>query len=351
MKLYRKLSKISFLKNSYVFKFLFVTFIGIHIPLIGLLFFILYGEHSVSPHSIVVFTLAMTLIATVITLWVLNKLIKPILLTSKALDNYKNNRVVSKLPTEFKDEAGLLMANIHESIMENEKYINDKQDLVYLLSHDLRTFAGNSRELARLILEENPSDSVTEYADLICQSTNQQFVFIETFIQLIKDEDEISKKRLKPQNIKLSAILSLVGDQVAQKLASKQIELVTVIEVEEVCIKIEKDLLIRVLVNLIDNAIKFSFPNSEIKVRIHLEKGELVFEVSDSGIGFNPKYKEELFKKFTNRGRLGTANEPSTGIGLYLCKKIVEKYHGKLLAESEGVNKGATFSIFFENIN
>jgi signal transduction histidine kinase len=350
MKLYRKLSKISFLKNSYVLKFLFVTFIGIHIPLIGLLFFILYGEHSVSPHSTVVFTLSMTLIATVITLWVLNKLIKPILLTSKALDNYKNNRVVSKLPTEFKDEAGLLMANIHESIIENEKYINDKQDLVYLLSHDLRTFAGNSRELARLILEENPSDSVTEYADLICQSTNQQFVFIETFIQLIKDEDEISKKRLKAQNIKLSDILSLVGDQVAQKLASKQIELVTVIEVEEVCIKMEKDLLIRVLVNLIDNAIKFSFPSSEIKVRIHLEKGELVFEVSDSGIGFDPKYKEELFRKFTNRGRLGTANEPSTGIGLYLCKKIVEKYHGKLTAESEGANKGATFSIFL-NMN
>ncbi|MFM2368584.1 MAG: hypothetical protein RL619_884, partial [Bacteroidota bacterium] len=71
---------------------------------------------------------------------------------------------------------------------------------------------------------------------------------------------------------------------------------------------------------------------------------------SDSGIGFDPKYKEELFRKFTNRGRLGTANEPSTGIGLYLCKKIVEKYHGKLTAESEGANKGATFSIFL-NMN
>jgi signal transduction histidine kinase len=109
--------------------------------------------------------------------------------------------------------------------------------------------------------------------------------------------------------------------------------------------------LIRVLVNLIDNSIKFSLPESEIKVSVHLNKEQLAFVVSDFGIGFDPKYKEELFKKFTNRSRLGTANEPSTGIGLYLCKKIVEKYQGELLAESDGVNKGAVFSIFFKNSN
>jgi signal transduction histidine kinase len=73
--------------------------------------------------------------------------------------------------------------------------------------------------------------------------------------------------------------------------------------------------------------------------------------VSDTGIGFDSKYREDLFKKFTNQGRLGTANESSTGIGLYLCKKIIEKYKGKLLAESAGVNKGASFSVVFEYLN
>ncbi|MFV5689361.1 sensor histidine kinase [Flavobacterium sp. ZT3R25] len=168
---------------------------------------------------------------------------------------------------------------------------------------------------------------------------------------MIKDEDEISKKETDPKNVQIASVLSRVGEQVAQKLASKKIKLITVIEIEEARLKIEEDLLIRVLVNLIDNAIKFSLPESEIKVSVHLNKGQLAFVVSDSGIGFDPKYKEELFKKFTNRSRLGTANEPSTGIGLYLCRKIVEKYQGKLLAESGGINEGATFSFFFENVN
>ena len=349
MNLYRRLSKVSFLENSYAYKFLFVTFIGIHIPLIGLLFFVLFGDQTGSAHSILLFTLFVTLIATGITLFVLKKLIKPIELASKALNNYRNNRVIPELPTDFKDEAGMLLTNIQKSIIDNEKYITDKQDLVYLLSHDLRSFAGNSQSLAQLILEENPSDSIKEYASLICQSTSQQFEFIETLINLMKDEDEISKKVQNTKKIELSTIFNLVVEQIRQKLVAKKIELKTDIEIAEARIIIDEELLIRVLVNLIDNAIKFSFPNSEIKARVYSEKGKVIFVISDSGLGFNPEYKEELFEKFTNRSKPGTANEPSTGIGLYLCKKIVEKYNGNLLAESKGMNKGAVFSIVLEN--
>lgn len=349
MNLYRKLSKVSFLSSNYAYKFLFVAFIGIHIPLIGLLFIILFGKQpSFSSISIALFTLFLTLLATGITLYVLKKLIKPIELASRALDNYRSSRTVIELPIGYKDEAGLLLTNIHKTINENEKYIGEKQDLVYLLSHDLRTFAGNSQSLSQLILDEKPSDTVREYASLIYQSTSQQFEFIETFINLIKDEDEISKKEQQVKNVQLLAVLDTVSKQVSQKLVVKNIELKTDLQIQEAKILISEELLIRVLVNLIDNAIKFSFPQSEIKVRTYSENKKLIVIVSDSGLGFNPEYTNEIFKKFTNRSKPGTANEPSTGIGLYLCKRIVEKYNGTLSASSEGANKGATFSIVFE---
>lgn len=349
MRLYRKLSKIGFLERSYAYKFLFVTFIGIHIPLIGLLFFVLFGKQNASANSILIFVLLMTLLATGITLIVLKRLIKPIEVASKALNDYRMYRTISKLPIEFKDEAGQLLSNIQKSISENEEYRNDKQDLVYLLSHDLRNFANNANAIAKLILEEKPTKTIEEYANLICQTTSQQFAFIETFIKLIKEEDEISKKVLKIKKINLNSIFSLVADQVAQKLSGKKIKLHTKVEANEAVLIIEEDLLIQVLVNLVDNAIKFSHSNSEIIISVTPKNEKLVFVVSDSGVGFDPKYKEELFKKFTNKSRLGTANEPSTGIGLYLCKKIVEKHEGILIAESEGVDKGATFSVLFEN--
>ena len=349
MKLYERLSQINFLKKSYAFKFLFVAFIGIHIPLIGMLFFVLYGSKTISAHTILLFALVMTLLATVATLYFLKQLIKPIETASKALDNYRNERKIPALPTSFSDEAGLLMSNIQKSIMDNERFISEKQDLIYLLSHDFKNFTGNSQGLAKLILEENPSETVRDYTKLILQSTTQQFVFIDIFIKLIKDEEELSNRGLEKNKINLPAVFRKVTSQLDQKLLSKQIKLNASIELEEAILMIDEDLLVRVLVNLVDNAIKFSFSNSEIKLSVSRIDDKVAFVVSDSGIGFDPKNKEELYKKFTKRSRLGTANEPSTGIGLYLCRKIAQKYHGDFLLDSKGVNQGAEFSVLFKN--
>jgi signal transduction histidine kinase len=351
MKLYHILSKISFLKKSYAFKFLFVAFIGIHIPLIGILFFVLYGNNTISANSILIFSLIMTLFATLVTLVVISQLIKPIVVASKALDNYRTARKLSVLPSLYEDEAGLLMRNIQESIDEAESFINEKQDLIYMISHDLRNFAGNPQGLAKLIIEENPSESVKNMAELICESTDLQFRYIENFIKLLKQQDEIAKSSSVIKTIQIAPILPAVREQVSQLLAQKNIKLVSDITVDEAVLKIDEGLLIQVLVNLISNAIKFSYSGSEILLRIFEDNEELVFTVSDNGTGFDQSRIEELFKKFTKMSKLGTANETSTGIGLYLCKKIIDKNGGKLSAMSLGRNKGATFTIVFSYNN
>lgn len=348
MKLYHNLSQIGFLKKSYAFKFLFVAFIGIHIPLIGILFFVLYCDTDISASSILVFSLIMTLLATLITLLVLKQLIKPIEIASKSLDDYRNNRRLSVLPTEYSDEAGLLMCNIQESIYEAESYINEKQDLIYMLSHDLKNFAGNPQGLANLIISENPSDSVKNLASLICESTNLQFRYIENFIKLLNEQDQIAKINQEVRTIVFPNILPFINEQVEQRLLDKNIKLSLSLELNEAKLRIDEGLLVQVLVNLISNAIKFSYFDSEIKVRIYFEKEKLVITVADKGIGFNKDQIDELFKKFTTMSRLGTAKEASTGIGLYLCKKIIERNKGELSAASEGKNKGAEFKIVFE---
>jgi signal transduction histidine kinase len=348
MKLYHNLSQISFLKKSYAFKFLFVAFIGIHIPLIGILFFVLCYDHSISPTSILVFSLMMTLLATLVTLLVLNQLIKPISKASKALDEYRHSRKLSVLPTEYNDEAGLLMGNIQESIYETESFINEKQDLIYMLSHDLKNFAGNPQGLAQLILSENPSDSVKHLAELICESTDLQFRYIENFIKLLKEQDQVAKASLEDRIVSFPNILNFVNEQVEQRLVDKNVKLSLDVQTDQAKLRIDEGLLIQVLVNLISNAVKFSYFDSEIKLRIFTENTKLIISVVDRGIGFDKSQIEELFKKFTKMSRLGTANESSTGIGLYLCKEIIERNKGKLTAISEGRNKGAEFRIEFE---
>jgi hypothetical protein len=121
----------------------------------------------------------MTLSAAIITLLVLNQLIRPIAIASQSLEEYRDSRKLSVLPTDYSDEAGLLMYNIQESILDTENFINEKQDLIYMLSHDLKNFAGNPQVLAKLILLENTTESVEYLAKLICESTNLQFKYIE----------------------------------------------------------------------------------------------------------------------------------------------------------------------------
>ncbi|WDF61224.1 HAMP domain-containing sensor histidine kinase [Flavobacterium sp. KACC 22758] len=290
----------------------------------------------------------MTLLATAITLMVLKQLIKPISIASKSLDDYRNSRKLSILPTEYTDEAGLLMCNIQESIYESESFINEKQDLIYMLSHDLKNFAGNPQGLAKLILSENPSESVKHLADLICESTNLQFRYIENFIKLLKEQDQISKITSESRIINFQNILPFINEQVEQRLLDKNIILNLSLEIDEAKLRIDEGLLVQVIVNLISNAVKFSYFDSEIKVRIYKEQSDLIITVADRGIGFDKHQIEELFKKFTKMSRLGTANESSTGIGLYLCKKIIEKNKGRLSALSEGKNKGAEFKIEFD---
>ncbi|NUY79386.1 HAMP domain-containing histidine kinase [Flavobacterium sp. MAH-1] len=315
--------------------------------MIGLIFFVLFSNVREEPEIILLFTLVMTLLATAITLILLRRLTWPVRTAAHQLEEYRTKGIMPSLPRSYHDEAGILMANVQRTIEENHDMGSEKLDLIYLLSHDLRNFAVNSQALAKLIIEETENPSVNEYAGLIVDSTQQQFHFLENFIRLIKDEEEISRKVPVLRMFAISEILEILNKERGNELSKKALALVVDHNVSHIQLAVEFELLMRVLVNLLDNAIKFSQRGSCIRLNFHEDKVKTLISISDEGVGFDPDKADALFRKFTPMARKGTESEPSTGIGLYLCRKIIEKYEGKLLAESKGPNKGATFRILF----
>ena len=110
--------------------------------------------------------------------------------------------------------------------------------------------------------------------------------------------------------------------------------------------------MLSILLNLLNNALKFTQKGSiTLSLEKNLEENRYKIMVEDTGIGFDNSRKALLFDKFSSMGRLGTAKETSTGIGLYLCNQIVKKFNGTLDASSLGENKGATFRVDFELFN
>lgn len=110
MRFYHLLSGLPFFKKSFSLKILFIAFIGIHIPLFGIIGYLLSSDiENISAWSIVIFTLLFTLFATGVTLIILNRLLKPVLLAKDALIEFKEYSKLPNLPTEYIDEGGVLM--------------------------------------------------------------------------------------------------------------------------------------------------------------------------------------------------------------------------------------------------
>ena len=123
---------------------------------------------------------------------------------------------------------------------------------------------------------------------------------------------------------------------------SKGIEIACNVPVE-IEVFADNHILQTVIRNLVSNAVKFTPKGGKISVSAEAtsDKGVQI-SIKDTGIGMSPKMVDNLFRLDVQTNRKGTEGEPSTGLGLMLCKEFVEKHGGKIWVESEEGN-GSTF--------
>ena len=86
----------------------------------------------------------------------------------------------------------------------------------------------------------------------------------------------------------------------------------------------------------------------KIHISVEPADGHCLIRLTDNGIGFAPRHAERIFGLFK---RLHKDNYPGTGLGLAICRRIVDRYGGRIWAESEGEGKGATFSILLPKVD
>ena len=108
-------------------------------------------------------------------------------------------------------------------------------------------------------------------------------------------------------------------------------------------LSIDKGKMDQVMNNLISNAIKYSHEHTHIQIDLTEEKQSIVCSIQDQGQGIPREELEHLFKPFQKTSTKTTAGESSTGLGLYIVKRIIEAHQGKIWIKSE-IGKGSTFS-------
>lgn len=343
MKLYAKLSKISFLKNRYVGKFLFIAFFGILLPVIGLLFLVIYMKIYFAPLDLFLIALALTIVGAVIMTIILKSLMAPVLKASTALLNYGTNLTIPQLPAEYTDEAGAMLKNIQALIQSNHKLLTEKKELCHALTTDLRDQTLHTESIINNIYSQSTNDEVKTNAIKAVQSLKQQINFVDTYVELLVQEELINKQPIKVRKINLQELFEEVTLKRKSQLEAKKIKVNFKITISKIRLKVSNSLLLQAFVYLIDNAIQYAPEDSKIDIYTEKNRGKLLIQITDYGIGFEPAQAEDIFSKFRLLNENKTDYAPGTGV--YLASQIIERFGGSIVAYSDGENRGARYSI------
>jgi signal transduction histidine kinase len=221
--------------------------------------------------------------------------------------------------------------------------INKQKDKFFsIIAHDLRGPFSGFLGITELLVEDIDN---MDKGDIQFMATNMRSSAF-SLNQLLDNLLEWSRMEqglisFKPQKWNL---LKTVNDCVIiQKdtIDKKNINIEVVIG-ENLEIYADKNILQSIIRNILSNAIKFTQRGGQIKIEGKQDSNNTIVSITDSGIGMDSIMKEDIFQNDTKNNRKGTGNEPSTGLGLVLCKEFVEKHGGEIWVESE-VNKGSTF--------
>jgi chemotaxis family two-component system sensor kinase Cph1 len=258
--------------------------------------------------------------------------------------------VLSMLKTAYKTKTKLIR-DLRDSYAELERtkedlelktqelarYNDDLKEFAYAASHDLQEPLRIIRGYVQLLAKRYKGKLDADADDFIKYAVEGAG----RMERLIKDLLEYSRLGISGETLKLSECAELVERAIANLQIAIQESGAEVTHDPLPAIAVDPSQLSRVFQNLIGNAIKF---HGEAAPRVHIsaerQGKDWVFSVRDNGIGMAPDQSERIFVIFQ---RLHTREEyDGTGIGLAICKKIVERHGGKIWVESEE-GKGSTF--------
>lgn len=228
--------------------------------------------------------------------------------------------------------------------------VNKQKDKFFsIIAHDLRGpfngFLGLTELLAEDINEMN-NDEI-QFASTNMRSSAQNLKrLLDNLLEWSKMEQGLIPFSLK--EINLAEITEECTAPFQNSAHKKEISIDTKID-QNVKIFADQNILQSVIRNILSNAIKFTPRKGSIKIQGWEDMKNTFISIADSGIGMNPVMLENIFKIDVKNNRTGTEDEPSSGLGLVLCKEFVKKHNGEIWIESEE-GKGSVFYCSFPKI-
>ncbi len=222
--------------------------------------------------------------------------------------------------------------------------MNSEKDMLFsVLGHDLRSpFAGliGITELMADDIDSFTKEELREISRNMKSSTKKLYEMVENLLEWAMLKRNM--KEFVPQKINLKELVEKCIGNDKDALSKKEITAEITIP-ETLSANADRNMTESIIRNLITNAVKFSRRKNKIEISAKESEEKVIVSVTDHGIGIPEKMKDKIFSINRTNNRNGTENEPSSGLGLVLCKEFTEKNGGEIWVESEE-GRGSRFS-------
>ncbi len=253
-------------------------------------------------------------------------------------------------PVRDRDESITGLVATFTLVNDSVRLQQQRDDFVATLTHDLKTPILAANRTLKLLMEGDygpVQDTQKMILETILESNSAMYQLVITLLDVYKYDSGVKQLNLIPVDLVASVEKTVMELTALSK--QKQIEISFTADENAIPVMCDVDEIRRVVQNLIDNSLKYTRPGGSISVRIQQESVTTTVSVTDTGKGIAENDKPKLFQRFWQASS-GGRYYASTGLGLYLCSRIIESHGGKIWCESE-LGKGSTFSFSLSNVD
>jgi two-component system OmpR family sensor kinase len=271
--------------------------------------------------------------------------LRPMRTLANAARQIDIEQLQERLPTRGAgDEVDEVAQAFNETLARLENSVGQMKQFTASISHELRTPLTALRGEAEIALLQ--ARSVEEYKRVLA-SQLEEFDKLSHMVNqlLMLANAEAGEIQWTAQSVDLSELAASLVEQLEPVSAAKKVTLEAGTSEPRIYVRGDASWIERVILNLLDNAIKFTPEGGRVKVSLAVEAKEAKLLVEDNGIGIPPEALPHIFERFYRAEPSRSKQIEGVGLGLALARWIVEKHGGRITVESQP-GKGSTFTIF-----
>ena len=255
---------------------------------------------------------------------------------------YPEPKVFHLCATPLHGQQGGGIVVLLSDITEHKRLEDMRTEFIANVSHELRTPITSIRGFLETLLDGKIEDTVItrHFLEIMSKETERLTRLIDDLLNLSNIEERRVVHRW--QSIQLTDTINRIVTMFRTQASDKKLDVITEVPPKLPVIQGDPDMLAQVLINLVDNAIKYTPSGGRITIRAGTTEGNVKVEVEDTGIGIPPENLPRIFERFYRVDKARSRELGGIGMGLAIVKHIIRAHGGKAKVESE-VGKGSTF--------